>query len=115
MKLWYSNGSKHPFDESGAIRLAETEVKRAKNLLSMFNHAYLKGGEALSGRSVEITTPTLIIHGTEDIVLPYVHAEVMHRTIPGSRLITIEGGGHEIHRQDWEMIISAISEHAGGG
>lgn len=107
------NGSRHPFDEKRAVKLAETEYKRARNLLSMFNHALLKGGEEYYGRSREISVPALIIHGTEDSVLPFKHAEIMNKTIPNSRLITLEGAGHELHYNDWDQIINAIAAHTG--
>jgi pimeloyl-ACP methyl ester carboxylesterase len=40
-----------------------------------------------------IHCPTLIIHGNADTTVPYSHAEFSHR-IPGSRLVTIQGGNH---------------------
>ncbi len=107
------NGSRHPFDEKKAVLLAKTEFDRANNLLSMFNHSFLKGGEDLYGESKKITAPTLIIHGTEDIVLPFAHAEALLHTIPGSTLITLDGGGHEVHYLDWNTIINAIVKHIG--
>lgn len=105
------NGPKYPFDQARAIKLAQAEVKRANNLLSMFNHALLKGGEHLSGRSSQIKVPTLVIHGTEDSVLPYAHAEALLKTIPHAKLIPLEGRGHELHFQDWDLIIGAIIQH----
>jgi cysteine desulfurase len=38
--------------------------------------------------------PALVIVGGEDSVTPPADAEAMHRLIPGSRLVTIEGAGH---------------------
>ncbi|HLM58578.1 MAG TPA: alpha/beta fold hydrolase [Pyrinomonadaceae bacterium] len=38
--------------------------------------------------------PALVIVGTEDSVTPPADAEAMHRLIPGSRLVKIEGAGH---------------------
>jgi pimeloyl-ACP methyl ester carboxylesterase len=105
------NGSKHPFDEAQAYRLAEKELKRARNLLSMFNHSLLKGGEAFYGRGKEIKAPTLIIHGTEDPVLPFQHAEALEKSIPGAKLLTLEGVGHEIPYTEWDRIIDAIIAH----
>lgn len=105
------SGSAHPFDEKRALRLAEIEVKRAKSFLSMFNHALLKGGEELYGQASQIKVPFLIIHGTEDPVLPFIHAEVMHNTIKHSELLRLEGSGHEIHYAEWDRIIAAILKH----
>ncbi len=105
------NGSAHPFDEDRAYKLAQTEITRAASLLSMFNHATLKGGEELYGKSSQIKVPFLIIHGTEDQVLPFVHAEVMHKAIPQSKLLVLEGSGHEIHYAEWDRIVAAILKH----
>ncbi|MGE5428239.1 MAG: alpha/beta fold hydrolase [Methylococcaceae bacterium] len=106
------NGSRHPFDEKRTRELAQTELKRDNNLLSMFNHSFLKGGEELYGRSDEIKAPALIIHGTEDKVLPFEHALALQKTIPHSKLVEIKGAGHEIHPLDWDLIVEAISAHA---
>jgi pimeloyl-ACP methyl ester carboxylesterase len=106
------NGSKHPFDEHRFLKLSEIEYDRATNLISMFNHSLLKGGEELYGRSNQINVPTLIIHGDEDIVLPFEHALELKKTIPNSELIKLEGGGHLLHHLDWEILINAIASHA---
>ena len=42
----------------------------------------------------EIDIPTLIITGDRDLLTPVYTAEKMHRLIPGSRLVVIEGGTH---------------------
>lgn len=105
------NGSRHPFDKKRAYKLAENEVKRARNLLSMFNHALLKGGESLYGKEKEIKIPSLIIHGTEDPVLPVQHGEALAKSIPGAKLVLLQGVGHEIPYQEWDTIIDAIMAH----
>jgi pimeloyl-ACP methyl ester carboxylesterase len=106
------NGSRHPFDEKRTQKLAQAELQRANNLLSMFNHSYLTGGEELYGRSAEIKVPALIIHGTEDKVLPFEHALELQKTLSHARLLELKGAGHEIHPLDWELIIGAIAELA---
>ncbi len=42
----------------------------------------------------EITVPTLIVVGSEDVYTPVSDAELMHRKIAGSRLVVFEGVGH---------------------
>jgi pimeloyl-ACP methyl ester carboxylesterase len=42
----------------------------------------------------EITVPTLIVVGSEDAFTPVSDAELMHRGIPGSQLLVMEGVGH---------------------
>ena len=46
------------------------------------------------GRVHEIKVPTLILHGTEDIMVPPHFAEELHRGIPRSELGWIDGAGH---------------------
>ncbi|MED0875542.1 alpha/beta hydrolase [Bacillus mobilis] len=104
-------GSKHTFDENRAHKQVEKEIKRANNLLSMFNHSLLKGDDSYEGKLKEINIPTLVIHGTEDIVLPYEHSLALVNEIPNALLLTLEGSGHEIHFDDWDYIINAITKH----
>lgn len=53
----------------------------------------------------------LVIHGTEDPIIPYEHGVALARTIPRSVLLTLEGTGHELHHEDWDTIIDAIFKH----
>ncbi|WP_414583159.1 alpha/beta fold hydrolase [Scytonema sp. PCC 10023] len=107
------NGTQHPFDEQRTYKLAKTEVKRANNLPSMFNHALLQGGEVYLDRSNDINVPTLVIHGTEDPVSPYQHGIALANEIPKATLLTLTGAGHEIHFAEWDTIIDAIIKHTG--
>jgi pimeloyl-ACP methyl ester carboxylesterase len=104
-------GSKHKFDEKRAYKQVEKEINRANNLLSMFNHAFLKGDDSYEGKLKGINVPALVIHGTEDTVLPYEHALALVNEIPNALLLSLEGSGHEIHFDDWNRIIKAISKH----
>ncbi|MBP1934345.1 alpha/beta fold hydrolase [Ammoniphilus resinae] len=105
------SGSKRVFDEKRVHKHVTTEVKRANNLLSMFNHAFLKGDDWYEGKMKGIRVPTLVIHGTEDPMLPYEHALALVEEIPNATLLTLEGAGHEIHFNDWDTMIQAISIH----
>ena len=42
----------------------------------------------------KITVPISIVTGDRDLMTPPSTAEHMHRTIPGSRMVVIEGGTH---------------------
>ncbi len=46
----------------------------------------------VSDRLAEITAPTLIMHGQRDRLISYELAEELHAKIPGSRMITFQGG-----------------------
>lgn len=48
----------------------------------------------LRHRVSEITCPTLIVVGDEDILVPSRYSHILHREIPGSELVTIKNSGH---------------------
>lgn len=101
-------GTAHPYDESSARNLVERDVERARNFVSATNHFMLKGGDAWQGRLREFTAPLLIVHGTADPIFPVEHGELLAKTVKGAELLRLEGGGHEIHPDDWDAIVSAI-------
>jgi len=61
-----------------------------------------------------VKAPTLVIHGTVD---PLVHLEGGKETaasIPGAKLLMIEGMGHALPIRMWPQVIDAIDKHAHG-
>ena len=42
-------------------------------------------------------TPTLLIVGSEDVVMPPAAMELSHKLIPGSRLEVVDGAGHSVY------------------
>src|SRR6184192_2583173 len=59
-----------------------------------------------------VKAPTLVIHGTVD---PLVRAEAGKDTaasVPGAKLVMIEGMGHALPIPMWPQIIDAIDKHA---
>ena len=48
----------------------------------------------------QIAVPTLAVHGTQDKIVPYSHAQKMVAAIPGARLVAFEGGGHCLFGRD---------------
>jgi 3-oxoadipate enol-lactonase len=45
-------------------------------------------------RLPELRKPTLVMHGTADILVPPANGRILAERIPGARLIEYEGGGH---------------------
>ncbi|AVH68133.1 alpha/beta fold hydrolase [Nostoc sp. 'Peltigera membranacea cyanobiont' N6] len=105
------SGSAHAFDESAIRELAGADFDRTPNLKTTFNHALLQGGEKWFNRLHEIAVPTLVIHGTEDCVLPYAHSLALQAEIQDAVLLPLPGTGHELHRNDWFVILEAIEKH----
>lgn len=105
------NGSAHPFDEALIRGLAQEDWERTPNPLTAFHHAGLGDATGWIDRLDEIQAPALIIHGTEDPVLPYAHGVALHAGLRNSRLLTLEGTGHELHPLDWPVILDAMVAH----
>lgn len=92
-------------------------VDRTTSIAStMTNHWILPaGGDSLRPRLGTVTAPTLVMHGTEDPLLPFGHGEALANEIPGAVLIRLEGVGHEVPpRPVWDVVVSAILLHTKG-
>lgn len=102
-----------PFDEEGQRALVERVVDRTVNIAStMTNHWILDSGGPVRGRLAELDVATLVLHGTEDPLFPYGHAEALAAEIPGARLLPLEGVGHEMPpRPRWNQVVAAILAH----
>jgi pimeloyl-ACP methyl ester carboxylesterase len=102
-----------PFDEEEMRAFAGRIVDRTVNIASsMKNHYLLEGDEPVGPRLGELTAPTLVLHGTEDPLFPYGHAEALAAEIPGARLLPLEGMGHELPpRPIWDQVVAAILDH----
>jgi pimeloyl-ACP methyl ester carboxylesterase len=62
-----------------------------------------------------VTVPTLVIHGTDDPVVPVEAGRDTAEAIPGARLMLIEGMGHDLpHGGAWPRIVEAIAAHIRG-
>jgi pimeloyl-ACP methyl ester carboxylesterase len=61
-----------------------------------------------------IGTPTLVIHGAADPMVPLACGKDTARLIPGARLEIIEGMGHDLPAQLIERFLALIDAHAHG-
>lgn len=76
----------------------------------------LVGDNGIESQSIHC--PTLIIHDRDDPLVPFLHAEWSHSSIPDSRLIELRGSGHLIwfgpdshsmHERRLEFIRTCVS------
>jgi pimeloyl-ACP methyl ester carboxylesterase len=51
-------------------------------------------GHDAHGRLGEIRAPTLVVHGTEDRMVPPANAELLAQAIPGGQVLLGDGAGH---------------------
>jgi pimeloyl-ACP methyl ester carboxylesterase len=69
-------------------------------------------GHDTSGRLASITTPTLVIHGTEDEMLDVANGEQIASLMPGARLERLEGVGHMFFWEQPQRSAELLREHA---
>ncbi|MEW6187120.1 MAG: alpha/beta hydrolase [Thermodesulfobacteriota bacterium] len=100
------------FDEADMQRRAELEYDRAFYPQGMVRQmaAILADGNR-KPKLKSITAPTLIIHGSEDPLVPWEGGKDTAEAIPGAKLLIIDRMGHGLPREAWPQIIKAIFEH----
>jgi pimeloyl-ACP methyl ester carboxylesterase len=101
------------FDETSVREVARRVVERTVNLESSTkNHWLVAGGEDTRPRLGEVRAPTLVIHGTEDPLLPPGHAVALAREIANTELLLLDGIGHQAPpRWTWDLVVPAILRH----
>ncbi|MBK7593172.1 MAG: alpha/beta fold hydrolase [Betaproteobacteria bacterium] len=58
-----------------------------------------------------VRAPTLVIHGTQDPLLPVAAGRDTARHIPGARLLELEGMGHDLPTALLPAVVDAIAQH----
>ena len=59
-----------------------------------------------------LSTPTLVIHGADDPLVPVEGGKNTAAAIPGAELMIIDGMGHDLpHGGAWPQIIDAVVDH----
>jgi pimeloyl-ACP methyl ester carboxylesterase len=66
-------------------------------------------------RLADVRVPTLVLHGEDDPLVKLAAGEDTARHIPGARLVTIPGWGHDIPIPLVGQVASEIVTHARGG
>jgi pimeloyl-ACP methyl ester carboxylesterase len=59
-----------------------------------------------------VRCPTVVIHGTDDPLIPVRAGRATARAIPGAELIEIEGMGHDLPPELWPRIADAVERNA---
>jgi pimeloyl-ACP methyl ester carboxylesterase len=55
-----------------------------------------------------LRVPTLVLHGTEDRLIPVENGRRLARRIPGAELVLLEGAGHLYHSEQAEAADAAV-------
>ena len=93
------SGPGFEFDENAARDLATRcydrcydPSGRARQMVAVMSSGGRKAGLA------ELAVPTVVIHGTDDPLVPVENGRKMAAVVPGAELVEIEGMGHDLPR-----------------
>lgn len=108
------NGDQLPFDEELARVTAigqvdgGTEPAASARQLSAIFESSGRRRPLLQG----VKTPTLVVHGSHDPLLPLRGAVAMARMVPGAELLVVRGMGHNFPFEVVPLVAGAIATHA---
>jgi pimeloyl-ACP methyl ester carboxylesterase len=108
-------GPGFPLDESHDLQKATRNLARGLNPAGSARQLaaiFASGSRREALRSVQV--PTLVIHGRADPLVPVECGIDTAGSVPGARLLILEGMGHFLPMPMWGKIIDAISAHASG-
>ena len=105
-------GSRYPFNEKKFRDKLKPIIKHGNNPYALHGAAVIASPDR-SSRLNEINVPTLVIHGTEDAILPLDHGIALADGIPNSKKVIMEGVGHEIPEELLSEIIREIIANIG--
>ncbi len=111
VKVWRAiSGPGFPFDEEYMRKKMALSYDRCfypqgvmRQLVAILAH----GDRTPALKSV--TTPTLVIHGADDPLVPVECGKATAAAVPGANLLIIKGMGHSLPVEVWPQIIDAIT------
>ncbi len=96
-----------------AQELALAHAERVCTLVLGCTHAGRRQWEAMQSfdaydRLTGISAPTLVLHGTDDLMIDPENARVLASRVPGAELVLLEGAGHVYHSKQSERADGAV-------
>ncbi|MFX1334308.1 MAG: alpha/beta fold hydrolase [Promethearchaeota archaeon] len=113
VKIWRFLSGKLPFDENFVRKLSARAFDRS--FYPVGSARQLAAILASGSRKEElrnVQTPTLVIHGDTDPLVPIEGGKETAEVIPDAKLLIIEGMGHSIPAEAAPKVLEAIIQHA---
>ena len=102
----------YPFDEGLVREIAGRSWDRDPSTEGTGRQlaAILRSGDRTAELRT-VTAPTLVIHGDRDLMVNPTGGTSTAQAIPGARLQTMPGMGHDLPRAAWPTLVNLIDEH----
>jgi len=105
---WFSPG--YPFDPAERADLIGRAYDRCYDPAGVSRqYAAVLANRRRAPALETVTTPVLVIHGTDDTLLPIAHGRDIAGRIPGAALIEIDGMGHDLEGAVPAMIVGHLT------
>jgi pimeloyl-ACP methyl ester carboxylesterase len=106
-------GPGDPFDEALETGQVESAYDRSYYPVGTGRQlvAILAAGSRLE-KLGRIKAPTLVIHGTDDVLVPVENGRRVANAVPGARLLELEHMGHNLPKRVWPQVLDAIEDLA---
>jgi pimeloyl-ACP methyl ester carboxylesterase len=101
-------GSRFAFDDQYYREVATADQARGTNPAPGMPSASSRVDEL-----ARIDAPSLVVHGSDDPIYPYDHAEVLAQGIPGAALVRWDGVGHELPPPLVPELAGLVIQHIG--
>ncbi|GII03929.1 alpha/beta fold hydrolase [Planobispora takensis] len=111
LETWKVIGSPgYPLDEERIARIAGLSYDRAYDPAGVARQltAIISSGDR-APRLKELSVPALVLHGEQDQLVPPAGGIATADAIPGARLVTYPGMGHDLPRALWGDFVAEIS------
>ncbi|HLM27007.1 MAG TPA: alpha/beta fold hydrolase [Thermoleophilaceae bacterium] len=106
-------GSRKHMDEARVRAVAGAAYDRCHYRVGMLRQ--LVAVQASGDRTEQLgrlDVPTVVIHGSDDPLVPTRAGHATARAIPGARMVEIAGLAHDLPPAVWDQVIEAIVENA---
>lgn len=104
--------SRYPIDRTACERQVRRVLRRNSDFSGVLRQyvALLNAPSRVLGLQ-HIRTPTVVLHGTIDPLVPYQNGKQLAELIPNAKLLTFEGLGHVLHPALREQFVTALVEN----
>ena len=102
----------YPLDTEGLSARGREAFRRSNDPAGVARQlAAINASGSRRERLANVSVPALVIHGEDDPLVQIEGGRATAEAIPGARLVTYPGMGHDLPRALWPDIVSEIVQH----